>query len=41
MQHGFTFPERWCHDWAAGERIWKRVFVLFRRNLSGDRDRPR
>ncbi|MBL8698789.1 MAG: dienelactone hydrolase family protein [Alphaproteobacteria bacterium] len=31
--HGFTFPERYCYDKAAAERVWARLFALFRRTL--------
>ena len=31
--HGFTFPERFCHDKAAAERVWSRLFSLFARTL--------
>lgn len=31
--HGFTFPTRHCFDKPAAERVWERVFALFRRNL--------
>lgn len=34
-EHGFTFPERYCYDKAAAERVWARLFALFRRNLHG------
>jgi carboxymethylenebutenolidase len=34
-QHGFTFPERFCYHKAAAERVWSRLFSLFRGNLSG------
>jgi carboxymethylenebutenolidase len=32
--HGFTFPERYCYDKNAAERVWVRLFSLFARNLS-------
>jgi len=32
-QHGFTFPERYCYDRVAAERVWARLFAMFRRNL--------
>jgi carboxymethylenebutenolidase len=32
-QHGFTFPERYCHHKAAAERVWERLFALLRRRL--------
>jgi carboxymethylenebutenolidase len=32
-QHGFTFPERYCYHKPAAERVWARLFALFRRNL--------
>lgn len=31
--HGFTFPERYCYHKAAAERVWERLFALFRRCL--------
>ena len=31
--HGFTFPTRHCYDKPAAERVWERVFALFRRRL--------
>jgi carboxymethylenebutenolidase len=31
--HGFTFPERHCHHHEAAERVWERLFDLFRRRL--------
>ena len=31
--HGFTFPQRFCYHKAAAERVWSRLFDLFRRNL--------
>jgi carboxymethylenebutenolidase len=33
-EHGFTFPERYCYDKQAAERVWARLFALFRRNLA-------
>jgi carboxymethylenebutenolidase len=33
--HGFTFPERYCYHKAAAERVWNRLFTLFRRQLDG------
>lgn len=33
-QHGFTFPDRYCYDKQAAERVWTRLFSLFRRNLN-------
>jgi carboxymethylenebutenolidase len=27
--HGWTFPERHCHDPAAAERVWAKVLTLF------------
>lgn len=33
-EHGFTFPERYCYHKAAAERVWARLFAVFRRNLS-------
>jgi carboxymethylenebutenolidase len=32
-QHGFTFPARHCYHKAAAERVWERLFALFRRRL--------
>jgi carboxymethylenebutenolidase len=32
-QHGFTFPERHSYHKAAAERVWERLFALFRRRL--------
>jgi carboxymethylenebutenolidase len=32
-EHGFTFPTRHCHHKASAERVWERVFALFRRRL--------
>lgn len=32
--HGFTFPERYCYDKGAAERVWARLFALFSRNLN-------
>jgi carboxymethylenebutenolidase len=29
--HGWTFPERWCHDPAAADRAFARVLALFDR----------
>lgn len=31
--HGFTFPERYCYDKQAAERVWERLFAMFRRQL--------
>lgn len=31
--HGFTFAERYCHHKQASERVWERLFALFRRRL--------
>jgi carboxymethylenebutenolidase len=31
--HGFTFPQRHCYHKAAAERVWERLFALFRRRL--------
>ena len=31
--HGFTFPERYCYHKQAAERVWARMFSLFRRTL--------
>lgn len=33
--HGWTFPERWCHDPAAAARSFAAVQALFARNLPG------
>ena len=30
---GFTFPQRYCFDKTAAERVWVRLFSLFERNL--------
>lgn len=35
--HGFTFPERHCYHKQAAERVWARLFSLFRRNLNPPR----
>ena len=32
-EHGFTFPTRYCHDKAAAERVWDRVFSLLGKRL--------
>jgi carboxymethylenebutenolidase len=32
-RHGFIFPERYCYDKAAAERVWERWFDLLRRQL--------
>ena len=32
--HGFTFPERFCYHKVSAERVWSRLFGLFRRNLA-------
>jgi carboxymethylenebutenolidase len=32
-EHGFTFPERYCYHKQAAERVWSRLFAMFRRNL--------
>lgn len=32
-EHGFTFPERYCYQKQAAERVWSRLFALFLRNL--------
>lgn len=31
--HGFTFPERYCYNKVAAERVWARLFAMFRRTL--------
>jgi carboxymethylenebutenolidase len=36
-EHGFVFPQRACHDKAAAERHWVRLFGLFERNLKQPR----
>lgn len=33
-KHGFTFPGRYCHDRAAADRAWERLFALLRRQLT-------
>jgi len=35
--HGFTFPERYCYHKPAAERVWARLFALFRRTIDGPR----
>jgi carboxymethylenebutenolidase len=37
--HGFTFPERYCYHKKAAERVWARLFALFRRTIDGPRAR--
>lgn len=31
--HGWTFPERWCYDKAASERVWEKALAMFRSAL--------
>jgi carboxymethylenebutenolidase len=31
--HGFGFPERYCYDKQAAERLWERLFALLLRTL--------
>lgn len=31
--HGWTFPERWCYDKAASERVWEKSLAMFRASL--------
>ena len=38
--HGFTFPERYCYHKQAAERVWSRLFDLFRRTLKGAPSAP-
>ena len=33
--HGFMFPERYCYHKQAAERVWARLFALFRRTIDG------
>ena len=33
--HGWTFPERWCHDAAAAERAFRATQALFDREVAG------
>lgn len=33
-EHGFTFPRRAWFDRAASDRVWERMFALFRRRLA-------
>lgn len=37
--HGFTFPERYCYNKAAAERVWSRLFSLFARTLAPSESR--
>lgn len=32
--HGWTFPERWCYDRAAAERVWSKVIAMFDRSVA-------
>ncbi len=32
-EHGFTFPTRYCYHKPSAERVWERVFSLFRQEL--------
>jgi carboxymethylenebutenolidase len=32
-RHGFIFPERYCYDKQAAERVWERWFDMLRRHL--------
>ena len=31
--HGWSFPERWCFDRHASERVWERALAMFRQAL--------
>ena len=33
--HGWTFPERWCHDAEAAERAFRATQALFDRHVAG------
>jgi carboxymethylenebutenolidase len=33
-EHGYMFPQRYCHASAAAEKSWAKVFALFRRRLA-------
>lgn len=39
-EHGWSFPDRWCFDRSASERVWERALALFRSTL-WTRHRPR
>lgn len=32
-EHGFVFPERYCYDEQAAERVWERFFAMLQRTL--------
>lgn len=34
VEHGFTFPERYCYNQPAADRSWERIFSVLRRNLA-------
>ena len=36
-EHGFVFPERFCYQERAAERVWERFFTMLERTL----DQPR
>lgn len=38
--HGWSFPDRWCFDRGASERVWERALTMFRSAL-WSRHRPR
>ena len=31
--HGWSFPERWCFDRCASERVWEQALTMFRKAL--------
>lgn len=31
--HGWSFPDRWCFDRAASERVWEQALTMFRSAL--------
>ena len=31
--HGWSFPERWCFDRRASERVWEKALAMFRQAL--------
>ena len=31
--HGWSFPDRWCFDRAASERVWEQALAMFRSAL--------
>ena len=33
VHHGFAFPQRWCYDKPAAERLWERLIALYRRRF--------